>query len=107
MHAKMNQKMDFMSSNDQILIDKLQKQVGENDENIKDRISFFPFTHGEAIEAQRREMAEIHKKEHQEEHAKRAKKEYEKQREREDQAAFNKMKQEIRLKQLRDEDEYL
>ena len=70
--------MDFMSSNDQILIDKIQKQVGENEENLKDRISFFPFTHGEAIEAQRKQMAEIHKKEHQEEYARRARIEQEK-----------------------------
>lgn len=48
---KLLQKIDFMSANDNIMTEKIQKVLKYNDEKVNEKMNYFPFTHGDAIEA--------------------------------------------------------
>lgn len=51
---KMENRLDFMTANDDLMATKLKKQEKNNNEKYMDRINYFPFNHGDAIEDQRR-----------------------------------------------------
>lgn len=46
-----------MSANDELMTKKLDKAEKYNNEKHMDRMNYFPFTHGDAIEEQRKNLA--------------------------------------------------
>ena len=55
---KLLQKIEFMAVNDSLMSDNIEKQLKFNDEKCYEKINYFPFTHGDAIEKQRKQIAE-------------------------------------------------
>ena len=47
-----------MAVNDSLMSDNIEKQLKFNDEKCYEKINYFPFTHGDAIEKQRKQIAE-------------------------------------------------
>lgn len=62
-------KLDFMSANDELMQSKLEKKTKVNEEKHTERMNYFPFTHGDAVErhratiqeGQKRDLSELHK----------------------------------------------
>ncbi len=46
----MADRLNFMTANDELMATKIKKQEKYNNEKYMDRINYFPFTHGDAIE---------------------------------------------------------
>ena len=46
-----------MTANDELMSKKLDKEIKFKDEKHMERINYFPFTHGDAIEEQRKNLA--------------------------------------------------
>lgn len=44
-------KVEFMSINDGLMSQKVEQSLKYNDEKYGERMNYFPFTHGDAIEA--------------------------------------------------------
>ena len=44
-------KVEFMSINDGLMSQKVEKSLKYNDEKYAERMNYFPFTHGDAIDA--------------------------------------------------------
>ena len=53
---KLQKQLDFVEANGELIGDKLTKSNIQNEERLNERISFFPFTHGEAVENQRAQI---------------------------------------------------
>ena len=56
---KLRKKLEFVSGNESLVSKKVWDTEKEAIEKITDKIDYFPFTHGEAIESQREEIAKI------------------------------------------------
>ena len=58
---KLQKKLDFVSANGDLIGEKLNLSNVQNEERLNERISFFPFTHGEAVENQRAQINSLQK----------------------------------------------
>lgn len=58
--------MSYRHHNDYLDSQRKQRDQKETDERVNADISYFPFTHGDLVEKQRREYGEASKKEQQE-----------------------------------------
>lgn len=56
---KLRKKLEFVSGNEKLVAKKVFDTEKEAVEKITEKIDYFPFTHGEAIESQREEIAKI------------------------------------------------
>lgn len=54
-------KLEFLDSNQALIEDKMQGIKKQNEDKYLDQMNYFPFTHGDAIEKQRKEIGEREK----------------------------------------------
>jgi hypothetical protein len=57
----LQKKLEFLDSNQALIDDKAQGIKREQEEKYQDQINYFPFTHGDAIEKQRKQIGEREK----------------------------------------------
>ena len=69
-HDKLQKKLEFMQANGRLIEEKTEKHQKHEEEKYKERMNFFPFTHGEMLETQRKDINENMKIEIQQEFAK-------------------------------------
>ena len=89
-----------MSANDELMQSKLEKKTKAEQEKHKDRMNYFPFTHGDLVEEQRSTIQEERKKDLKELHKERAQRSADKRRARMEKALENQSMQEDRQRQL-------
>ena len=98
MSEGLKQKIDFMTANDELMKTKLEKKTKQDQEKHKERMNYFPFTHGDALEKQRQALNELQRKDLNDMHEERVEKSAERQKEKREQAMENKERQENRHK---------
>ena len=89
MSEGLKQKIDFMTANDELMKTKIEKKTKHEQEKHKERMNYFPFTHGDALESQRKALNELQRKDLNEMHKERVDKSAERQREKREQAMDN------------------
>lgn len=60
---KLRKKLDFLSANEAMLLEKRMVRESEVQQRLMDRLNYFPFTHGDQIEQQRQMIRDIQKNE--------------------------------------------
>lgn len=99
MSDEMKQKLEFMSANDELMKSKIEKIAKMKEDKHKDKMNYFPFVHGDAVEDRRSTIQESLKKDLSELHKERVQKSADKRRERLDKARENQIKEEKRQRQ--------
>jgi hypothetical protein len=56
---KLRKKLEFLNQNEQLINKKVYAKKKHHEEKYKERMNYFPFTHGDAIEKQRKDLAEL------------------------------------------------
>lgn len=106
MSEELKQKLDFMSANDELMKSKMETQAKVNQEKHKERMNYFPFTHGDALEKQRTTIQEVQKRDLNELHKARVQRSADRRRARKEKALENQAMQEDRQRQLLEMEEF-
>ena len=99
----MRKKLEFVVANEELMGTKFTQSQMDNSERLNERINYFPFTHGEAIESQRKEIHDIQKQDLREAFKRRREEEVEVQSLKKEQILINKLRQEERIKKQMEE----
>lgn len=99
---KLRKKLEFVETNGNLVTQKLDQALDDHEEKMADRISFFPFTHGEAVEKHRGYIAEAQRDDLQRIYADKVQTLEENQREKHIEAEENRMRRQARLDRQND-----